>query len=201
MELHDLEAVVADTAAEGDPPTGAGAMTDDKAVDTETIEAVATTIVDPPTVDNVAVAEIEDSEAATGETAATGAPPMEGSVMVAETGDSEAVTDETVATDAPPMAGSAMVVETEDSEAETAETVATDAHPMAGSAMVVETEDSETVTVETVVTEDKVVLNVVERRMEVSVAPKANVQAMHTIDHPGISEHHVRLNAKKIERT
>ena len=174
MELHDLEAVVADTAAEDDPPTGAGAMTDDKAVDTETIEAVATTIVDPPTVDNVAVAEIEDSEAATGETAATGAPPMEGSVMVAETGDSEAVTDETVATDA---------------------------HPMAGSAMVVETEDSETVTVETVVTEDKVVLNVVERRMEVSVAPKANVQAMHTIDHPGISEHHVRLNAKKIERT
>ena len=44
-------------------------------------------------------------------------------------------------------------------------------------------------------------LNAVDRQTEVSVAPKGSAQVTHTTDPPEISEHLVRLNARKIEWT
>ena len=44
-------------------------------------------------------------------------------------------------------------------------------------------------------------LNAVGRRTEASVAPKGSAQVTHTTDLPEISEHLVRLNARKIEWT
>ena len=44
-------------------------------------------------------------------------------------------------------------------------------------------------------------LNAVGRRTEASVAPKGSAQVTHTTDPPEISEHLVRLNARKIEWT
>ena len=44
-------------------------------------------------------------------------------------------------------------------------------------------------------------LNAVGRQTEASVAPKGSAQVTHTTDPPEISEHLVRLNARKIEWT
>lgn len=65
------------------------------------------------------------------------------------------------------------------------------------------TVDSEVATEETVAmaSAPDVALNAVGRRTEASVAPKGSAQVTHTTDLPEISEHLVRLNARKIEWT
>ena len=95
---------------------------------------------------------------------------------VAATAGSEAATEETVATDAPPTEASGTVAAIAVSEAVTEEQVAMASAP------------------------DEA-LNAVERPTEASVAPKASAQVTHTTDPPEISEHLVRLNARKIEWT
>ena len=108
---------------------------------------------------------------------------------VAGTETIEAATEETVVT-----AGS---------EAVTEEIVATDVLPMEASGTVTATADSEAVTEEQVAMASAPgeALNAVGRPTEASVAPRASAQVTHTTDHPGILEHPVRLNARKIEWT
>ena len=88
----------------------------------------------------------------------------------------EAATEETVAIDVPLTVVSVAMAATVDSEAATEETVAMASAP------------------------DEA-LNAVGRRTEASVAPKGSAQVTHTTDPPEISEHLVRLNARKIEWT
>ena len=97
----------------------------------------------------------------------------------------------------------AKVAGTETIEAATEETVATDAPPTEASGTVAAIAVSEAVTEEQVAmaSAPDEALNAVERPTEASVAPKASAQVTHTTDPPEISEHLVRLNARKNEWT
>ena len=88
----------------------------------------------------------------------------------------EAATEETVAIDVPLTVVSVVMAATAGSEAATEEQVAMASAP------------------------DEA-LNAVGRQTEASVAPKGSAQVTHTTDLPEISEHLVRLNARKIEWT
>ena len=88
----------------------------------------------------------------------------------------EAATEETVAIDVPLTVVSVAMAATAGSEAATEEQVAMASAP------------------------DEA-LNAVGRQTEASVAPKGSAQVTHTTDPPEISEHLVRLNARKIEWT
>ena len=95
---------------------------------------------------------------------------------VAATVDSEVATEETVVIDVPLTVVSVAMAATAGSEAATGEQVEMASAP------------------------DEA-LNAVGRQTEASVAPKGSAQVTHTTDPPEISEHLVRLNARKIEWT
>ena len=97
----------------------------------------------------------------------------------------------------------AKVAGTETIEAATEETVAADVPPTEDSETVAATAGSEAETEEQVAMASAVdeALNAVDRQTEASVAPKGSAQVPHTPDPPEISEHLVRLNARKIEWT
>ena len=88
--------------------------------------------------------------------------------------------------------------ETTDAKAAVTETI-----ELATEETVEATVDSEAATEETVAmaSAPDEALNAVGRRTEASVAPKGSAQVTHTTDLPEISEHLVRLNARKIEWT
>ena len=92
---------------------------------------------------------------------------------------------------------------TETIEAATEETAATDVPPTEANGTVAATAGSEAVTEEQVAmaSAPDEALNAVDRQTEASVAPKGNAQVTHTTGPPEISEHIVRLNARKIEWT
>ena len=114
-----------------------------------------------------------------------------------ETTDAKAAGTETI------EAATEETVVTVDSEAATEETVAIDGPLTEGSVAMAVTAGSEAMTEEQVAmaSAPDEALNAVDRQTEASVAPKGSAQVTHTTDPPEISEHLVRLNARKIEWT
>ena len=92
---------------------------------------------------------------------------------------------------------------TETIEAATEETVAIDGPLTEVSVAMAVTAGSEAMTEEPVAmaSAPDEALNAVDRQTEASVAPKGSAQVTHTTGPPEISEHLVRLNARKIEWT